>query len=205
VAYLAAKLGVPAAIMAHVGDDDLSKQALGALEDMNIDVSAIKKVKGATTGFSMIMVPEGGKKNIVLATNANDAWEKEDAEKVSNIITAAPEGSVLVVGYEVPPFIVAAAIEAANKKGFPVVLDPSPTDRVDKSMFKFCFCRPPTRKRKLPGAGLPVQGSDKAIFLRHNGIMVRKKAKSDGPPQRFLDRAAGAVAICSRSGGPCKG
>lgn len=135
VAFLAAKIGVPAAIIAHVGDDDLSRQALGALEEMNIDLKEVQRVKDATTGFSMIMVPEGGKKNIVLAANANDAWQEKDQEKVIRAIKAAPEGSVLVVDYEIPAFIVAAAINTAHERGIPVVLDPSPTDRVDKQLF----------------------------------------------------------------------
>lgn len=135
VAYIATKLGAPAAVIAHVGDDDLSTQALGALDEVNIDLGAVEKIKGASTGFSMIMVPEDGKKNIVLATNANDAWEEADKEKVRNAITEAPDGSVLVVDYEVPAFIVAAAVHAAHEKGFAIVLDPSPTDRIEKSLF----------------------------------------------------------------------
>ncbi|WP_247236649.1 ribokinase [Telluribacter sp. SYSU D00476] len=135
VAYLARKLGAPALVLARVGDDDLSLQALGALEDMEIDLRYVEKVKGVTTGFSMIMVPEDGKKNIVLSTNANDAWQDHDREKVKQAIAEAPAGSVLVVDYEVPPFIVEEAIRAAHDRGFTIVLDPSPTDRVDKALF----------------------------------------------------------------------
>lgn len=135
VAYIAAKLGRPAAVIARVGDDDLSRQALGALREMEIDLKAVEKVNGAPTGFSMIMVPADGKKNIVLATNANDAWEEKDREKVRRAISAAPAGSVLVVDYEVPPFIVEEAILTASEMDFPVVLDPSPTERVDQALF----------------------------------------------------------------------
>lgn len=71
VTFLAAKLCVSAAVIARVGDDDLSRQALGALEDMAIDLEAVEKVHGTATGFSMIMVAADGKKNIVLATNSN--------------------------------------------------------------------------------------------------------------------------------------
>jgi ribokinase len=135
VAYIARKLGANAAVIAHVGNDDLHKQALGALEEMEIDISHIKKIEGATTGFSMIVVPPDGKKNIILATNANDNWEDSDKETVAEAIRKAPEGSVLVVDYEVPPFIVEAAIRTAREKDFSIILDPSPTDRIDQSLF----------------------------------------------------------------------
>ncbi|HEV7346901.1 ribokinase [Telluribacter sp.] len=135
VAYLASKLGAPASIIARVGDDDLSLQALGALKEMAIDLRHVEKVQGATTGFSMIMVPADGKKNIMLSTNANDAWEESDHQKVRVAIAEAPEGSVLVVDYEIPAFIVEVAIKAAHEKGFSIVLDPSPPVRVNKALF----------------------------------------------------------------------
>ncbi|AHM58370.1 sugar kinase [Flammeovirgaceae bacterium 311] len=135
VAFIARRLGVAAAVLGHVGNDDLHKQALGALEEMGIDLQYVKKVEGATTGFSMIVVPPDGKKNIILATNANDAWEEGDQEQVNKAIKDAPKGSVLVVDYEVPAFIVDSAIKSAQASGIPVILDPSPTDRVNKDLF----------------------------------------------------------------------
>ncbi|WP_224999124.1 ribokinase [Cesiribacter sp. SM1] len=134
VAFIARRMGAKSSIIAHVGNDDLHKQALGALEEMEIDLSNVKKVEGATTGFSMIAVPPDGKKNIILATNANDAWDDSDKEVVAQAIRKAPDGSVLVVDYEVPPFIVDHAIHTARERGFPIILDPSPTDRVNQSL-----------------------------------------------------------------------
>lgn len=135
VAFLAHRLGHSALVMARVGQDDLAKQALGALQEAGIDLRYVRKVEGASTGVSMISVPADGKKHITLATNANDAWKDKDLEEVQQAIRQAPEGSVLVVDYEVPPFIADKAIETAHEKGFPIILDPSPVDRVNKELF----------------------------------------------------------------------
>ena len=135
VAYLARRLGIPALLIAHIGDDELGEQALRPLQEMGIDLTYVKKLNGISTGVSMISVPPDGKKHIILAPNANDDWKQSDKEEVRQAIEHAPNGSVLVVDYEVPPFIVEQAINTAHDKGFSILLDPSPADRVDQKLF----------------------------------------------------------------------
>lgn len=135
VAFLARHLDVPALLMARIGKDDLGEQAMGSLEKTGVDLRYVSRVEDASTGVSMIMVPPDGKKHIVLAPNANDAWKDADREEVRQAIMQAPEGSVLVADYEVPPFIVEEAILTAYDKGFQVLLDPSPVDRIDSGLF----------------------------------------------------------------------
>lgn len=135
VAYLARRLGVSALLLARVGNDDLGEQALQSLEEIGVDLSWVRKVEDVSTGFSMIAVPADGKKNIILAPNANDVWKEEDKKEVLQAIEQAPAESVLVVDYEVPAFIVEQAIITAYEKNIAVILDPSPTDRVDQQLF----------------------------------------------------------------------
>lgn len=143
VAYLAQRLGSSALLLAHVGKDDLGEQALHPLKDIGIDLRYVRKIEDVATGMSMITVPPSGKKKIILAPNANDNWEVEDQDVVREVIQQAPDGSVLVVDYEVPPFIVKCAIDTAYKKKFTVMLDPSPANRVDKELFaKIDFISP---------------------------------------------------------------
>ena len=135
VAYLANRLGVPVTLMARVGDDVLQEQALASLRDKGIDMQGVRTVADCPTAFSVIMVPPDGKKNIILASNANDRWSPADQDEVQHIIEQAPPGSVLVVDYEISPFIVEQAIKTAHKQGLPVILDPAPPDRVDQDLF----------------------------------------------------------------------
>ncbi len=135
VAYLAQRLGVSATLIAHVGADNLKAQALQPLEEMGVDLQHVRAVEGKSTGVSMITVPPDGDKGIVLAGNANLDWSEEDVSMVEEAIAQAPPGSVLVVDYEIAPFIVKQAIATAHQQGIPVILDPSPADRVDPALF----------------------------------------------------------------------
>jgi len=135
VAYLACKLGHSARLIAHVGDDHLAHQALKPLQDIDVDLQYVRKIQHETTGVSMITVPPNGQKGIILAANANLAWTEDDVEIVQEAIASAPIGSVLVVDYEVTPFIVEAAIQFASEQNIPIILDPSPADRVNQDLF----------------------------------------------------------------------
>jgi ribokinase len=135
VAYLARRLGINATLLAHVGDDTLREQALAPLREIGVDLSHVRVVGGSATGVSMITVPPDGKKGIVLAGNANHKWNEGDAAEVRKAIEDAPPGSLLVVDYEVPPVVAKQAVNTAYERNIPVVLDPSPADRVEQRLF----------------------------------------------------------------------
>ncbi|GAA6617973.1 ribokinase [Scytonema sp. NUACC26] len=135
VAYLARRLGISATLIARVGADSLQEQALQPLREIGVDLQYVRAVEGKSTGVSMITVPPDGNKGIILAENANQDWCSEDVPMVSRAIENAPPGSVLVVDYEIAPFMVEHAIAIACEGGIPVLLDPSPTDRVEQKIF----------------------------------------------------------------------
>lgn len=134
VAYLARRLGLEVRLFGHVGDDDLAWQALGPLRDVGVDLSGIKQVAGKTTGVAMVTVPPDGKKGIVLAANANQAWTLRDAAAVVREINAAPANAVLVLDCEIPVFVLERAAAAAGRRGCTTILDPSPADRVTEAL-----------------------------------------------------------------------
>jgi len=129
VAYLAAKLGAPAQLLARVGDDDLAEQALAPLRAAGIDLRGIVRVAHAGTGVTMITVPPDGKKSIVMAANANQAWNAADAEAVRRAVAGLPAASVLAADCEIPVPVLEPALRAARQAGVVTVLDPSPADR----------------------------------------------------------------------------
>lgn len=165
VAYLAKRLGVRAMLIAHVGDDALREQALRPLEEVGVDLTHVRTVSGSPTGVSMITVPPNGKKGIVLAGNANLEWAEADLADVRLAIESAPPGSVLVVDYEVPPSVVEQAVETARERGFPVVLDPSPADRVVQELLKKVDYLVPNAGEAEGLTGVPVESVDNAIAV----------------------------------------
>lgn len=136
VAFLGRKLGKNARLIGRVGEDDLREQALAPLRRAGIDLQYVRSVPGCATAVSFIMVPPEGEKSIVLIPNANDAWEESDAAEAGEAVRNAPPGSVLVADCEVATLAVKAAVAAAGERGFPVILDPAPPDRVDDELLQ---------------------------------------------------------------------
>jgi ribokinase len=158
VAFLACRLGVPARLLGRVGDDELREQALEPLRAVGIDLRHVSTAQGCATGVAMIAVAPDGKKTIVLAANANDAWGEADAQAVVSAIRNAPAGSILVADCEIPAPIVNQAVEAARSRGIPVVIDPSPADRVEPRMLANAIAVTPNPSEAEGLTGIKVDG-----------------------------------------------
>jgi ribokinase len=138
IAYLARQLNHEAWLIGRVGDDTLSEQALRSLRSAHVDISGVSRALGYPTAVAMIFVPPSGKKHVVVANNANDAWTEEAMEAACARIGKAPLGSILVVDCEVPAMLVKKALLAAGRRGdLRRVLDPSFAARVDAEMLRY--------------------------------------------------------------------
>lgn len=162
VAFLARKLGHPARLLARVGGDDLREQALAPLRAAGVDLDHVSVAQGMATAVSMIAVLPDGKKSIVLAGNANDAWDEGDEDRIAGIVGAAPPGSLLVADYEVPARVVAAAVKAARARSMPVVIDPSPSDRAEHTILAMATALAPNASETEGVTGIAVDGPEAA-------------------------------------------
>ena len=133
-AYLGALFGHRSYLFGRVGDDDLAEQALSPLREAGVEVTGVSRAEGQATGVSMIMVPPDGKKQIVLATNANDQWSEAAVDAMQRQIAGISGPACLVVDYEVPAWVVRRAVESARHCDVPVVIDPSFPDRVEDDL-----------------------------------------------------------------------
>lgn len=186
VATLARRLGVPAMLIGRVGDDVLAGETLRPLREAGVDLEHVSETTGWATAVSMIVVRPDGRKTIILAANANDSWPETDANAVAKVVNNAPSGSVLVVDLEVPRFIVRAAAEAARRRSLPVVLDPSPADRMEDDLYELIdvITPNPSEGRLLTGVG--IESPDDA----------------ERAARKLLER--GVTAVCQKlAGGGC--
>lgn len=133
-AYIGALFGHHSVLLGRVGADDLAEQALGPLRKAGVALDGVTHATGAGTAVSMIAVPADGKKQIILANEANDAWDDMARERMVRAIVEAPLPALLVLDYEVPADVVRLAVETAHGRGLPVVLDPSFPDRVEPGL-----------------------------------------------------------------------
>ncbi|MEH3086682.1 MAG: PfkB family carbohydrate kinase [Xylophilus ampelinus] len=153
VAVLARRLGHPAWLLGAVGDDDLAEQALRPVREAGVDVAGVRRIPGCGTAVSMIAVPPGGKKSIVLAGEANLRLDAQDARAFAACIGRADPRSVLVADYEAAPGPCSRAIEAARDRGLRVALDPSFPDAVDRAVLPAVEALLPNEEEALALAG----------------------------------------------------
>lgn len=133
-AWLAHRFGHPTFLLGRVGNDDLAGQALRAATSSGVDTSGVTAAPEASTGVAMIMVPPSGKKQIVLAENANLEWDEDGWAKVETAIRSCGAGAVLTLDWEVPADIVERALELAASRDMRVLGDPSPASKIDHSV-----------------------------------------------------------------------
>jgi ribokinase len=109
-AFLAQRLGHTAMLLGRVGDDDLAEQALAPLRRAGLRLDGVAAACGTATAVSMIAAPPDAKKGIVLAANANDAWDEAVLRTMELTLRAAPSDAVLSLDCEVAPDAVARVL-----------------------------------------------------------------------------------------------
>jgi ribokinase len=121
-AVAAARLGAHVRMVGAVGDDDLGEEAVAALRDEGVDVSAVARLEGSATGVALIVVDRAGENQIAVASGAN-------AELGSDAVEATlrgADGGVVLLGFEVPDAPVVAGARAARAAGLQVLVNPAP-------------------------------------------------------------------------------
>jgi ribokinase len=163
VAYAARRLGSPVMLIGHVGDDDLAEQALNPLRQLPLDLRFVSCVRGKETGFVTIVVTPDGKKTMIAAHNANDVWTEKEAANAASEVAKAAVGSILVADCAISIDPVERAARAAVLRKFPIILDPSPAERVPDRLFPLVeFVTPnPVEAQQL--TGIAVQSIEDAL------------------------------------------
>lgn len=187
-AYLARRLGAPALLLARVGDDDFAAEALAGPRRCGVDTTDVQVAAGQATGLSMIVVRADGNKTILLAPNANEAWAAGELAVVTRRVAAAPAGSLLTVDLEVPVAVVLAAARAARERGFTVVLDPSPGDRMTDELYSLVDVMTPNVSETRALTGITV--ADDADAQRAGRALVAR-----GVPVACIKRAGGGCTV----------
>jgi ribokinase len=136
VAVIARRLGGRSVLWGCVGDDELGTVARRGPQRHGVELQFLRTAS-LTTGVSVITVMPDGAKGIVLAMGANDAWGDAAptvAREIGDVLARSTPDAALVVDAECPIEVVDAAMRAARAGGVPVVLDPSPADRVTEAV-----------------------------------------------------------------------
>ena len=156
-AALARRLGHQAWLLGRVGEDDLALQALQPLREAGVDLHGVRHGPPGTA-VSIITVPPGGKKHIVLAGRSNREFEGPDLDAVVARVAAAPPGSVLSVDFEISPQAATRAIAQARQQGLQVVVDPSFPADVPHDSLRHVDALTPNVEEAFALAGMAGEG-----------------------------------------------
>lgn len=109
------RLGGEAALWASAGDDSIGDRLVAQISDAGVDTSRVRRVRGARSGFSSIMMDQTGSTIIV--------------PRYDPAITSAPDGAPDLSGVDAVmtdvrwPSAAKLALSAAKARGIPAILD----------------------------------------------------------------------------------
>lgn len=175
-AVAAARLGARAALVARTGADERGKAILMRLKDEGVDTQYITVDQKERSGVALVLVGEGGEKEILTAPGANLQLSLND---VNLAATALQSTRILLTQLGIPLEAVQQAVELAYSAGAKIILDPSPAIPLsDKLLHMVSLIKPNAREAEVL-----------------TGVQVRDRASARNAAKRLLTRGVGAVAI----------
>jgi ribokinase len=175
-AVAATRLGAQVAFVARVGADERGKAILKRLKDEGVETKYIVRDEKGPTGVALILVGEGGEKEILTAPGVNRQFSVKD---VRDATTAIQSARILLTQLEVPLEAVTFAAQIAHQVGAKVILDPSPPISLpDELLHKVSLIQPNAREAEVL-----------------TGVQVRDRDSARDAAKRLLERGVGAVAV----------
>ena len=175
-AVAATRLGAHVALVARVGVDERGKAILKRLKDEGVDTQYVSSDAKEPTGVALILVGEGGEKEILTAPGVNRQLSVDDVHKAATVLQSA---RILLTQLEVPLEAVALAAQIAHQAGAKVILDPSPPIALpDELLHRVSLIKPNAREAE-----------------ELTGVQVRDRDSARDAAKRLIERGIGAVAV----------
>ncbi|MFT3924981.1 MAG: PfkB family carbohydrate kinase [Myxococcales bacterium] len=166
-AVFAGRLEANTALVGRVGDDAFAKLALRELRAARVDLDGVLERPGKDTGNAVVIVQDDGTKMIVLAPNANQAWEANAEDVVTDRVNRCGPGSVVVTDLDISRRVVRAALSAARAQGLMTVLDPAPATEMRDDLYALCDFITPNPREAEQLTGVTVRSEKDAARAGH--------------------------------------
>jgi pseudouridine kinase len=140
VACNLARLGVPVALCAAVGEDDAGAALLSDCETAGVDVSLVQRLDAATGTYVATLDADG---ELVVAVAAMDIVEHLKSVRIAQLEPRLAQAELIFADANLPAESLVTLGEIAARHGVPLALDPVST-------------RKAVRLQQLLAAGLPV-------------------------------------------------
>ena len=118
------RLDHPALAIGCIGDDDLGRFQLAALQAERVDTAGVILVPEAPTAVAIVLVEDDGQNAVLVANRTNELLT---GDQVSAALGPHWDSlDALLVNFECAPGAVAAAIALGRQHRLPVYVDPAP-------------------------------------------------------------------------------
>jgi ribokinase len=171
-----ARLGARVGLVARVGRDDRGTAIIKKLKDEGVETKYIDKDEKEPTGVALILVGQGGEKEILTAPGANLQLNINQIRDAAKMIQSV---RILLTQLEVPLEALMLAVRLAHQAGAKVFLDPSPPISL------------PNELLQMVSVVKPNASEAEAL----TGIQVRDRNSARNAAKVLLERGVGAVAV----------
>jgi ribokinase len=175
-AVAAARLGARVTLVARVGVDDRGSTLVAQLLAEGVDTRYLVCDAEETTGVALVMVGDGGKKQILTAPGANRRLAVADVKAAAAAIAAT---RVVLIQCEIPLEAVMAAARLGREAGAHVVLDPAPPAALPDELLRLVDI-------------IKLNAGEANVLT---SVRVQDRASARTAAQRLLARGVGAVAV----------
>lgn len=190
-AVAVARLGAQSILIGRVGDDHFGREELSALRAEGVNIDAVNVDPEVQTGTAVVMVDDEGENTIMVIIGANDRVTPEDLE----MGLAAQWGHLdaMLVNFEVPESVVAAAIRAARLHDVPVIVDAGPPRRFGPDVWGDATVISPNMLEAATLVGHPIE-SDVEVKMAVQELLAA------GPQAVVLKRGSAGALLATRDG-----
>jgi ribokinase len=152
-AVAAARLGGDVLFVANVGNDEFGEQSIEHFRREGIQIEFISKDNTLPTQVALIMVDAKGENSISVAAGSN---MNLTSPLVDRAMASLETGSIVLIQLEIPLATVEHAIGESKRKGYRMILNPAPAQKLPKDIFKSLFFITPNETEAEVLTGISV-------------------------------------------------
>jgi len=157
---VAARLcGAEVFMVARVGDDLFGPSTIRNFEQLGIDATQVRQVKGMSSGVAPIFVDPSGQNRIIVVKGANDALKPADVDAAADVLQHA---DCIVLQFEIPLETVYYTIQFARRNKIRCILNPAPAQPIDLQSIADLDYFVPNESEAEAISGMPVRNLEDA-------------------------------------------
>lgn len=168
----AVRLGAEVLFVGAVGADEMGETAIRRLAEEGLDVSAIRRLEGESTGVALIVVGQAGENQIAVASGANAGLDARAVEEALADRDLGDRPGVLLANLEVPDAAILAGARAATAAGWRFVLDPAPARPVEEELLRLGPILTPNEGEARALSGADDLDESLAVLMDRTGAPV---------------------------------